>query len=250
MVLQAVILDDDRACIDQLKELLDTMDGVHVYAAVQDSTSYMETLSHAEVPVDLVFLDIRLNKESGFEAAAYTRREYPHTMIVFTTAFDDMALKGYNYEALDFLVKPVQGFALAKTIRRALNRKQRKMPEADKKIGLSSDKGMIFVKVSEILFLTNEGRRCVLVKDNHGQPEKMVLKENMPKLEKMLDLYGFVRIHQSFLVPLDRIERISSADFGRGYEVYLRDYAAPLPVSRSRYKELQKRMAEDGITIL
>lgn len=119
--LRAAIIDDEPLCIDQLKGLLLRFDCVRVTWELGSSAGLMDLLRAS--PVDLLFLDINIQQESGFAIAEYINRNFPEMMIVFTTGFEGFAVHGYAYEPLDFLTKPVNELRLEKTLSRALARR-------------------------------------------------------------------------------------------------------------------------------
>lgn len=246
--LNVAILDDDQFCIDQLRQLLEQFSYVHVTGEAVNGQAYAELLRSA--PVDLVFLDIKIQDENGFSVAEYTKRVYPGVMIVFTTAFDDFAIQGYAYEALDFLAKPVSPIRLEKALTRAVEKKRRIVPAVNSRIGIQMSGGFRFVEVGSILFVESVGRKVQMVCRAGGEYQKHELHESMSTLEKMFDAYDFMRVHQSFLVPLRRISGMSGTDIGSGYELRLEEWPKPIPVSRSKYKELRGRLAELGIRFI
>lgn len=94
--LEVLIVDDEPLCIAQLKQQLAAFSAVHVAGELNSGKGYAEFLKTHRV--DLIFLDIRIQEESGFSIAEFTKKNFPEKMIVFTTGFEDFAIQGYEYE--------------------------------------------------------------------------------------------------------------------------------------------------------
>ena len=92
--LNVVILDDEPLCINQLKRQLLAFDYVHIAGELQSSTGLMSLLQNT--PVDLLFLDIKIDQESGFSIAECINTQFPEKMVVFTTGFEGFAVHGYE----------------------------------------------------------------------------------------------------------------------------------------------------------
>jgi DNA-binding LytR/AlgR family response regulator len=246
--LNVVIVDDDQACVDSLCQMLCAFPYVHVASTLNSSEGYMELLRSQ--PIDLVFLDIRIQEESGFTIAEFTKRNFPDKMIVFTTGFENFAIEGYEYEPLDFLAKPISMIRLERVLTHAQNKKRQIIPQLNAKIGIQLGSGLRFVEVDSILFLERIGRKIQMVCWADGQIQTHTLHESMRELENMLVTYDFLRVHQSFLVSARHIASISCAAVGNSYELELDHWKEKIPISRSKYKEIQQYMAQQGIPFL
>lgn len=246
--LNVLIVDDDQHCIDALCQMLQAFPYVHVAATSNSSDGYMELLQSQ--PIDLVFLDIRIQQESGFSIAAFTKRNFPDKMIVFTTGFENFAIEGYEYEPLDFLAKPISMLRLEKALTHAQNKKHQLVPRHNAKIGIQLGSGLRFVEVDSILFLERVGRKIQLVRWTGSEIQTHTLHKSMRELENMLITYDFLRVHQSFLVSARHISCISAAQIGNTYELELEHWPGKIPISRSKYKEVQQYMAQQGIPFL
>lgn len=246
--LNILILDDEQLCIDQLKQMLHAFDYVRVVGELNSGDGYMEALK--TLPVDLVFLDIRIQEESGFSIAEFTKRNFPEKMIIFTTGFEDFAMQGYEYEPLDFLAKPVNFLRLEKALSHAREKKSRMTPLSHPRIGIHVSGGFRFIDVSTILFVERVGRKLVMACWETDHVETYQLRESMTELEKIFDGYGFLRVHQSYLVSALHISQISGTEAGGGYDLKVEHWDASIPVSRLKYREIQHRLQERGIRFL
>lgn len=246
--LNVVIMDDEPLCINQLKQQLREFDYVHVVGELQNSVGLMSLLR--SVPVDLLFLDIKINQESGFSIVEYINTQFPEKMIVFITGFEGFALHSYEYEPLDFLTKPVSGSRLGKTLARALARKSQLIPRSHARIGLHTIGGLRIIEVDRVLYIEKIGRKVQLVCGDSEKPECIFLRRSMTEMEKVFDTYGFFRIHQSFLVPLHRICSILTTDIRNSYEVELAGVREKLPLSRDKYPQLRALLEKGDIRFI
>lgn len=242
-ILNVVIVDDEPICLDQLKRILHHFGYVQITGVLTSSAGLMELLR--TTPVDLLFLDIKIQEESGFSIAEYVNRNYPEKMVIFTTGFEDFAINGYEYEPLDFLTKPVNELRLEKALSRALSRKSHLRPRPHAKIGLHTGSGLHIVETDHILYIEKAGRRVQLVYGDPSHPETILLRGSLSEMEQIFEPYGFFRIHQSFLVPLHRVCGIMTTDFRNSYQVELAGLTEKFPLSRNKYTELCALM-EDG----
>ena len=246
--LNVVILDDDPDCIRQLSGLLKQCGGVHISAELTDSDELAALLR--SVPVDLIFLDIMMKGENGFSVAEYIKKHYPEKMIIFTTGFDDFALQGYDYSPLDFLVKPVSRIRLEKALSRAMARKGPAEQEHHAKIGIQTSQGVAIIEVEKILYIEKTGRKTEIVYSEEAQMRNLSIYSSLTELEKVFEAYHFIRIHQSFLVPVQRVSRILSTEIRNSYEVELKGTAKRFPLSRSKYNELKRILEDNSVCFL
>lgn len=246
--LEVLIIDDEPLCIAQLKQQIAAFSNVHVAGELNSSKGYAEFLKMH--PVDLVFLDIRIQEENGFSIAEFTKKNFSEKMIVFTTGFEDFAIQGYEYEPLDFLAKPIQLPRLKKTLDHAMERKKHQTPAVTAKIGIHMNGGLRFIPVNEILFIERVGRKNYLVCQKENGAEEYLVRESMTELEKIFAGYDFLRVHQSFLVSLPKIRSLSGTEIGNSYELEVDGYERKIPVSRAKHKEVEKRLQEREFPVL
>lgn len=244
-ILNVVIIDDEPLCIDQLKQQLRGFDYVHVVGELHSSTGLMSLLR--SVPVDLLFLDIKINQESGFSVAEYINTQFPEKMIVFTTGFEGFAIHGYEYEPLDFLTKPVSELRLGKTLAHALARKSQLATRPHAKIGLHTASGLRIIEIDRVLYIEKVGRKVQLVYGDIEKSECILMRVSLTELEKIFDVYGFFRIHQSFLVPIQRVRSILTTDVRNSYQIELAGVPEKLPLSRNKYPQLRALLEKGDI---
>lgn len=240
-MIKTVILDDDinsqKAALAALKNYKD-IEVVERFVHSQDLFEYLEHES-----IDLLFLDIELNQEFGLEVAEKIRKKYPQSLIVFFTGHASYAIDGYDFEPVSFLTKPINHVKLEKTIqnvrnRLALNKERKKSVQ----LMFKCMKGYQMMKVKDIFYVEHKNRKNYLI-TSHG--EQRIANYTVKELEKMLEPYGFFCCHQSFIIPLDRVQSIN--DIGRQlYVVQLKDVQEDIPISRHKYEELREKLSQQG----
>lgn len=246
--INVAIVDDDRRCIDHLCGLLNQLHYVNIVGTMTGSDRLVELLQTK--PIDLLFLDIMMNGEDGFSVAEYVKKHYPEKMIIFTTGFDDFALRGYDYNPLDFLIKPVSRIRLEKALSYAMGRKDQTNQEHHAKIGIQTSQGVTIIEVETILYVEKTGRKVEIVYAEEAQLRHLRIYSTLGELEKVFEAYHFIRIHQSFLVPIYRVSGILSTDIRNSYEVELKGTTKRLPLSRSKYNELKSILEINSVCFI
>jgi DNA-binding LytR/AlgR family response regulator len=244
-MIRTILLDDDVHSQKAACAALKNYEELQLTAAFQNSRDFFDYLEGH--PAELVFLDIELEGENGFDIAKRLREEYPEMMIVFLTGHSSYAIDGYDFAPVNFLTKPIHPLKLQQTmeeIHRRMEHSQRQQSEA--KLMLHMQQGYRIVAVQDICCIERRNRKIYMIT---AQGEQRIGNYTMRELEEMLEPYGFFCTHQSFLISLYRIEGIR--DVGRQlYEAHLRDCAMPVPISRNRYEALRERLQEIGIQAL
>lgn len=213
---KALIIDDEQHCIDRLSQLLNSQN------KIVDSYLYCRNVPEAlkilgEKPIDVVFLDVQLQNETGFDLLKKLASNITFE-IIFTTAFDKYAVEAFKYAALDYLLKPIDETDL----KRALNKLKSKQTllqanqkvetllhnlnkkNTDKIISLTNAEGMHLIKVNDII-------RCN-ADDNYthvyfNPNKKITIAKTLKYFETLLHTYPFFRTHQSHLVNLLYIKK-------------------------------------------
>lgn len=241
--LSVLIVDDEAPARALLREYLADQPGFELVAECANGFEAVRLID--ERKPDLVLLDIQMPKLDGFEVLELIR----HTpQIVFTTAHDEYALKAFEVQAVDYLLKPFSaerfGAALDRARRRvqegagqplaelARMRRERRRP-SDRVV--VRDGAEIHVLPRETIDYIESDDDYVLI---HAGGRRLRKKQRLAELEALLEAGGFVRIHRCYLINVDRLARIEP--YAKDSRVaFLRD-GARLPVSRSGYARLQE----------
>ncbi|MBI4851376.1 MAG: response regulator transcription factor [Acidobacteria bacterium] len=235
--LRAVIVDDEDLARQDLKNQLSNFPQIIVVGEANSVETAVEIINNIEP--DVVFLDIQMPKESGFKLFEKIPVDFP---VVFVTAFDNYAIRAFEVNALDYLLKPVNRNRLAQTITRL--EKQEK-PEFDNKLKLDYQDFIFikcqgrtgFVKISSIIYICAIGDYTE-IHINKGE-KKLVLKP-LCEWEQNLPNKHFFRIHRSQIINIDYVDRVEPG-FKSTYQIYLKNIVEPLSTSRKYSTELRKR---------
>lgn len=244
--LTAVLVDDEEHCTDTLSWLINEYcPDVRVLQVFNDPAAALKYLQH-EAP-DLLFLDIEMPVLNGFDllkALGPLR-----SGLVFTTAYDEFAIKAIKHHALDYLLKPVDKDELRRSVASAHARAadnalmdrvgsllQRMAPQpAQTRIAVPTREGLEMLEVDRILYAKADDNYTELHLE--GQ-RKLVVSRTLKDIEQDLPSDRFMRIHLSYSVALPRIQRYVR---GTGGYVVLSN-GEQLPVSRSNKDELLRRL--------
>ena len=238
-----LIVDDDEKSLALSRR---TMEHLVDPDRIRCARSAAETMALLESEkIDLAFLDIDMPDTSGFAIAEYIARNQPQTKLVFLTGYVDFAARSYDYEALDFLIKPIDLMRLRKTMERYEARSQQQTKDYER-IAVDTSVGFVLLSPEEIAYVGKE-RRTVTLHCTGGS--QYVVRHSMDELEAVFSDYGFLRIHQSYLAPLSNIISVRPSRFGKTYEAVLSD-GASLPVSREKYQKLRSFLVSRGVQFI
>ena len=232
--MKAIIVDDERLARKELTSLLSEFSDVEIIAECDSADDAITEVD--KLKPDVVFLDIHMPGKDGFgvlEELDYT----PH--VIFVTAYDEYAIKAFEVNALDYLLKPIQ----TDRLREAINKiKIEQFDEVEKsdKLGLrdqvfvkDGDKCW-FVKLSDIPLFESEGNYVRVYFDNN----KPLILKSLNNLANKLDENVFFRANRKFIINLEWIEGIESW-FNGGLMVKLRN-GKQVEISRRQASKLKE----------
>ena len=270
--LRVVIVDDEPLGRQRVADLLAAEQDIEIAGVAENGQTAIELIRR--VHPDLVFLDVQMPGLSGLDVARRLGAEMPPT--IFVTAYDQHALKAFDLAAIDYLVKPFDDERFEQALKRArrvtdleetrrvhermlellrTTLPQRPVEESARdeaarepvraeagleRIAVESRGKVKLVPVSEIDYIAASGPYAELVTGSR----RHLVREAMQTLEDRLDPQRFVRIHRSYIVPLDRIDTLLRGA-GGDYEVQLKD-GTRLRVSRSRREMLEQKLGMRG----
>lgn len=239
--LQAIIVDDERLARRELAGLLRAHPEISLAgeaASVDEAAQLVR-----RVDPDLVFLDIQMPKRSGFELldAADVRGR-----IVFVTAHDVHAIRAFEVNALDYLLKPVHPARLALAIQRlaataGAARPPRPEPpaaatlELDDHLFLSEGRAARFVRVRAIVCIRGAGDYTEVALPDGKQ---LLSPRPLREWEARLPPQSFARVHRTAIVNLEQVERVERTT-DDAFSVFMRGVAAPVPMSRRHAARLR-----------
>ena len=193
-----------------------------------ESVAQAAELVHAKKP-DVLFLDIQLPGETGFDLL---KKISPACKIIFVTAFDAYAIRAFEVNALDYLLKPINPARLAQAIERLTTDDSAPASpvrplEYEDRLFIEVDERSRFLKVSDIVVISAMGDYSQIYSSD-GQ-KSLVLKP-LKDWEERLPA-NFTRIHRSTIIKVEYVERLESW-FNRSYRIHIRQLAEPLVMSR------------------
>lgn len=235
---RVLIADDEPAARRGVRQLLAPFPE---FVVVGECRSGAEVLAALDpLRPDVLFLDIQMPGIDGFEVI---RRRTAERMpaVVFLTAYDQFAIRAFDAEALDYLVKPVSEARFAETIRR-LARRLRRAPATRRVPGLAvtTARGTVVVPLDEIEWIESADNYARL---RAGQ-KSWLLREPLRALERRLAPHGFVRAHRLALVRLDAVRELRGTGAG-GLTCTLAS-GTRVPVSRRRAREFTLQVKRGG----
>jgi DNA-binding LytR/AlgR family response regulator len=208
MKLKAIIVDDEPLAQNVIEQYALKIPDLEIIGKCNDAICAHKTLQ--EQNVDLIFLDINMPKLSGI---SFLKNLNEPPLVIFTTAYSDYALEGYELNAVDYLKKPFSFDRFSKAFFRAhelyLLKKSsaRAIAENDDKkefVFIKSNKKTYKVKFSEIYFIEGLGDYIQI----HLEDQKIVTNLSMKKMLDLLPDNQFYRIHKSFIISIDKIDLV------------------------------------------
>lgn len=224
MTLRAVVVDDEGLPRQRIVDLVHAHPDLELVGEADDGATALDVI--VELQPDLVFLDIQMPELDGFQVVAALDDALP--AVVFVTAYDEYALRAFEVDAIDYLLKPVAPERFASAVARVLSRAQRHdtlrdgvlrslAARASERHGAPVTRFVArrgnkhyFVRVGEIDWIEAVGNYVGL----HAGDRSHLIRETMKGIESKLDQTEFVRIHRSAIVAVERIQSIEAREHG------------------------------------
>jgi two-component system LytT family response regulator len=245
-VIRTVIVDDERHARQKIRTLLARETDVEVLRECANGHDAVQAIR--ELRPDLVFLDVQMPGRDGFEVVRDAGVDARH--VVFVTAFDQYAVKAFEVQALDYLLKPFDRTRFDMTMQRVRERLRSGAEELQEKLRALVDQvkadreplDRIMIKsAGRITFLRTTEIDWIEAADNyirlHAGRESHLIRETMGSVEQQLDRRKFVRVHRSAIVNIDSIAEIRSLFHG-DHSILLRT-GAEIPLGRSYREKLE-----------
>lgn len=245
MTYKVIIIDDEKPARDIIRTFLKDNPELELLTECSDGFAGLKAIQ--ELKPDLVFLDIQMPKLTGFEVLELL--ENP-PLIIFSTAYDQYAIKAFEMNATDYILKPYSRERFSQALGKAVlklnsgvslqTEVQKIIQTADEKeellqrIAVKTRHKVHVIGVPEILYLEAEGDYVMI----HTKDGNYLKEKTMKYFETHLDSDKFIRIHRSYIVNAESIERIELYD-KESYSVLLKN-GASLRASSSGYKQLKQ----------
>jgi two-component system LytT family response regulator len=231
---KCIIVDDEPVAREILEGHLKRIDQVQVVASCKNAVEAFQAISNQ--PVDLVFLDIHMPEISGLSFAKSVNRKI---RIIFTTAYREYAVQGFDLRAVDYMLKPISFERLLQGIDKYLeenplhgNEQARDLAEVrEDSIFVRSERKMVRVDFREVLYMESVGD---YVRIHLAGGKSLVTRDTISNIEAALPQDEFIRVHRSFIVARHKIDSYTSDTIGIGKH--------EIPISRGYREEVVKKL--------
>lgn len=246
MRIRTIIIEDEAPARDILKFYLNDFDEIEVLAECQDGFEGLKSIS--ELKPDLVFLDIQMPKLSGFEMLEVLEEK---PFIIFTTAYDQYAIKAFELNAIDYLLKPYPKERLGEALKKAVAKisegkieipsyerlpKTHELQGSISRIVTRKGNAINIIPVNQIKYIEAQDDYVMI----YYPGGKALKQQTMKYYEDNLPESDFVRIHRSYIVRIEEIWKIEP--YGKDNHIAILHSGEKLLVSRAGYKELRENL--------
>ncbi len=242
--MKVIIIDDEPNAREKLTYLIALFcPELQIEAVCKNAMEGIEAIKR--VDPELVFLDIDMPMMNGFDMLRALGKV--NFEVIFTTAYDQYAIKAIKYSALDYLLKPIDGEQLTDAMEK-VNQKRSTLPRIQslientkypensfKQLTIPTMEGFLFVKPDEIIRMEADGRYTMIFLENK---EKILASKNLGEFEEIISEAHFLRIHHSHIVNLSHIRKYIRGDGGK---VVMSDQSV-IDVSRRKKDEVLEKL--------
>lgn len=258
--IRAYLVDDEPLAIERLKRLLASYEAIEIAGCANDPAIALEYLNNPLSPaIDVLFLDIQMPGMTGFDLLS---RLAVQPFVIFTTAYDEYALRAFEVNSIDYLVKPIETAQLARAfkkldrIRPIVKSDWQQSPDLPKLLqeltqslrGQHSDfprriasrvgERISFLDLESVTHFVAHDKLTYAIADGH----RHVVDQTIVELERRLDPARFIRIHRAALVNVDWIHEVNSWFAGKVILCLKDPQRTQIPVARDRVRALKSRL--------
>lgn len=246
-MINTILIDDEKNALEMLEwQLQNYCPQVQIAALCRNADEGIAAIEKHHP--QLVFLDIEMPRKNGFEVVKHFTEPTFH--VIFTTAYDQFAIKAFKFSALDYLLKPIDADDLVAAVERYQKREQQhefsqrlqqflqqyKQPELTTgKIPFATQEGIVFVKPDTIVRAESSSNYTTLY---FLDGTKLLLSKTLKEVEEALQPYHFYRVHHSHLINPQQLQRYSKTEGGY---IQMSD-GSEVPVSRQRKEEVLRAL--------
>lgn len=228
-ILNCLIVEDEHLAADVIKDYISQVPGLRLKNACHDIFSANEVLR--EEKIDIIFLDINLPKVSGLDFMRMLSSKYH---IILTTAYHQYALDGFDLNAVDYLLKPIEFSRFLQAINKVYEKEGKAIEKStattltNKFYFFNTDKKKVKVYVSDIDYIESMKDYVSI----HTNNKKIITKFQIGEIDKLLEEDMFIRIHRSFIINISKVTAYNATEIELG--------EISLPLGRT-YKEMVER---------
>lgn len=240
-ILRAILVDDEAPARDVMRQLLMAHPNVKLVGEASSAAAAVELFM--DMRPDVVFLDVEMPGGDGFSVLPKLR---PIPAIIFVTAYDEYAVRAFEINAVDYLLKPVSGERLSQALHRVIylprpTHTKRYLPED--RIFLESDAAVRVQFIAEISGIEAEGNYSrVHITDGSS----VFIRRSMAEWEALLPEILFVRVHRSLLLNLRTVEKIDMED-REHVVIHVKGFTTPEILTKKAFTRLRKALRGSGL---
>jgi two-component system LytT family response regulator len=246
MNIKCLIIDDEQLARDLLREYIEQMPELTVIGEADKGKDGVEMID--SLKPDLIFLDVQMPGMTGFDVLDDIEHD---PFVVFTTAYDQYAIKAFEKNALDYLLKPIDQERFKQAVERAIGRMQMEQNNVgellrsmktdnktsyDSHIFVQKSEKLLNLQVEEIMFLEASGDYTILT----TKADQFVSSSGIGKLEEILNPETFIRVHRSTIININYLKEIEK-HFNGGMIVKM-GTGKTFPVSRTYAKVIRRKV--------
>lgn len=218
---KCIIIDDEELARDLLKNHIGKLDFLELVGSFENPLEAMSILKKEDIKI--VFLDIQMPEIKGTEFAKLVP---PTTKIIFTTAYSEHALEGFELNAIDYLLKPISFQRFLKAVQKI----KTDVPLYSDTLTIKSGYDLFKVKVDDLTHIESDSEYVLF----YANGKKIMSYQSLKSLEKTLDPSQFMRVHRSFIINRSKVTGLKGRDLILSYLI--------IPVSDSYYEKVKKEL--------
>ena len=224
-MIKCIVVDDEPTARDILQMLIKQIEGLELIALCKNAMEALDVLN--KNTIDLIFLDINMPDMSGISLAKSIPKR---TKVIFTTAYREYAVDGFDLQAVDYLLKPIALERLVQAVQK-YRLENTSIQESEKDyLVVRSDRKMIKINFADILYVESLSDYVKL----HTSNQSIITRETITALEAKLPSNAFIRIHRSFIVSINAISSYTNE--------YVEINDSSLTISRSYRNAFLRKM--------
>lgn len=218
--MNCIIIDDEPLAREELQALIKEISSIEILDKFSTAVKALEFMNKEQV--DIIFLDIEMPLMNGLE---FAKQISENTLIIFTTAYPQYALKSYELDAIDYLLKPIDTHRLDKAIKKAIlynellsNNKNTLESNTPEFLFIKADRRFHKIYFKDVLFI--EGLKDYVI--IHTKNQKLITAMNLKNMHQKLPIDDFFRVSKSYIVNLECIESFDN------HSLYIQESEIPL----------------------
>jgi two-component system LytT family response regulator len=244
-MLKAIIVDDEPYCCETIATLLEESRDVEIVSVCHNAADALVAIR--KYSPDIVFLDVEMPKMNGFEMLEHLPQV--NFEIIFTTSYDQYALKAIRFSAIDYLLKPVDEEELRTAIQKVIQRSQKPITQQLEillqkihqpstpinKIAMPTMEGLQMIPVDSIISCESDSNYTILQLKNS---KKLIVSRTLKEIEELLEEHSFLRVHRCYLANMNEVEKYVK---GEGGYLVMSD-GTTIDVARNKKEVLLKKL--------